>query len=53
MASLTSFGSTATLPTSNPEDVGLSGQRLQRVRAVLQRYIDRGDIAGAVSLVAQ
>ena len=53
LGSLSIALSAATLPTSNPEDVGLSGQRLQRVRAVLQRYIDRGDIAGAVSLVAR
>jgi CubicO group peptidase (beta-lactamase class C family) len=43
----------ATLPKSSPEAVGLSAERLQRVQAVLQGYIDRGEIAGAVSLVAR
>jgi CubicO group peptidase (beta-lactamase class C family) len=43
----------ATLPKANPEDVGISSERLQRVRALLQRYIDKGEIAGAVSLVAR
>ena len=43
----------ATLPKSSPEEIGLSAERLQRVHAVLQRYIDRGEIAGAVSLVAR
>ena len=44
---------TATLPTAQPEDVGMSGERLKRVSAHLKRYIDQGDIAGAVSLVAR
>ena len=43
----------ATLPKTTPEEAGLSTPRLQRVRAVLQRYIDRGEIAGAVALVAR
>ena len=43
----------ATLPKSSPEEIGLSAERLQRVHAVLQRYIDQGEIAGAVSLVAR
>src|SRR5579863_3164661 len=43
----------ANLPTSNPEDVGLSAERLKRVHALVQRYIDQGEIAGAVSLVAR
>jgi len=48
----TSF-SAATLPKSNPEEIGLSADRLQRVHALVQRYIDQGEIAGAVSLVAR
>lgn len=43
----------ATLPKSNPEEIGLSAERLQRMHALLQRYIDQGEIAGAVSLVAR
>lgn len=42
-----------TLPKAAPEDVGLSSDRLQRIRVMLQGYIDRGEIAGAVSLVAR
>lgn len=34
-------------------DVGLSAERLRRVHALVQRYIDKGEIAGAVSLVAR
>jgi len=36
-----------------PEQVGLSSQRLQRIQEFVQRYIDSGDIAGAVTLVAR
>src|SRR5262249_51217342 len=43
----------ASLPKSSPEDVGLSADRLKRVHALVQRYIDKGEIAGAVSLVAR
>jgi len=43
----------AALPKANPEDVGLSAERLKRVHALLERYIDQGEIAGAVSLVAR
>jgi CubicO group peptidase (beta-lactamase class C family) len=43
----------ASLPKSNPEEVGLSAERLKRVHALVQRYIDQGEIAGAVSLVAR
>ena len=43
----------ASLPKSNPEQSGLSTERLQRVHALMQRYIESGDIAGAVTLVAR
>lgn len=41
------------LEVTRPEDVGMSADRLQRVSAHLQRYIDAGEISGAVSLVAR
>jgi CubicO group peptidase (beta-lactamase class C family) len=37
----------------SPEDVGLSSERLERIGAAIQRSIDEGRIAGAVSLVAR
>ena len=43
----------ATLPKAAPEEVGISAQRLQRVSALAKRYIDQGEIAGAVTLVAR
>jgi CubicO group peptidase (beta-lactamase class C family) len=43
----------ATVPTGTPEDAGLSGERLPRIHDVMQRYIDRGQISGAVTLIAR
>src|SRR5262245_10224486 len=43
----------ATLPNAKPEEVGLSTDRLQRIHQMIQRRIDAGDIAGAVTLVAR
>ena len=43
----------ASLPSSKPEDVGLSTERLQRIHAMVQRHMDLGDISGAVTLVAR
>jgi CubicO group peptidase (beta-lactamase class C family) len=40
-------------PVALPEQVGLSSSRLRRVDALLESYVDRGVIAGAVSLVAR
>ena len=37
--------------TTRPEEAGMSSERLQRVHAVLDGYIRRGEIAGAVSAV--
>jgi CubicO group peptidase (beta-lactamase class C family) len=38
---------------SKPEDVGLSSERLQRITQMIQRRIDSGQLAGAVTLVAR
>src|SRR3954453_4930298 len=43
----------ATLPKTRPEEAGLSAERLQRVSSLVKRYIDKGEIAGAVSLVSR
>jgi CubicO group peptidase (beta-lactamase class C family) len=42
-----------TLPTTKPEEVELSTERLQRINEVIQRYLDSGQISGAVTLVAR
>ena len=41
------------LPAATPDQVGLSAQRLDRIKAVMQDYVDRGRIAGVVTVVAR
>jgi CubicO group peptidase (beta-lactamase class C family) len=41
------------LPTAKPEDVGMSSERLARAGEAVRRYVDAGDVAGAVTLVAR
>ncbi|HKQ72871.1 MAG TPA: serine hydrolase domain-containing protein [Blastocatellia bacterium] len=41
------------LPTARPEDVGMSSERLARIRTGMQRYVDRGLVPGVVTLVAR
>lgn len=44
----------ASLPKApKPEDLGLSGERLQRIHEMMQRHIDAGDVTGVVTLVAR
>lgn len=43
----------AGLPTAKPEDVGMSSERLARIRVAMQRYVDKGLVPGAVTLVAR
>jgi CubicO group peptidase (beta-lactamase class C family) len=43
----------ASLPRTAPERAGISAERLKRVTVLLDRYIQKGEIAGAVSLVAR
>jgi CubicO group peptidase (beta-lactamase class C family) len=41
------------LPSAKPEDVGLSSLRLNRIKEVMQRYIDRKEVPGVVILIAR
>jgi CubicO group peptidase (beta-lactamase class C family) len=43
----------ASLPADKPEAVGLSSERLQRINQVIQRYIDGGEVTGAVTMVSR
>src|SRR5277367_4255168 len=43
----------ASLPSTKPEEVGLSSERLRQIHAMVQRHIDAGDITGAVVFVAR
>jgi CubicO group peptidase (beta-lactamase class C family) len=50
---LASLGRAEVLPTAQPEEVGLSSERLARVTELLHANIDKGEIPGAVLLVAR
>lgn len=41
------------LDLAQPEDVGMSSERLQRLSRELQDYVDEGRLAGAVALVSR
>ena len=41
------------LDSAAPEDLGFSPQRLQRLSAALEHYVDSGQIAGSVTIVAR
>ena len=43
----------ADLPMAEPESVGMSSERLQRIDEYFQRFIDNNQIVGAVTLVAR
>ena len=47
--SLTAAG----VPSGKPEDVGLSSERLQRINELVRRYIESGQISGAVTMVSR
>ena len=41
------------LPRAVPEDVGMSTSRLERIRPVMQRWVDDGKIPGALTMIAR
>lgn len=43
----------ATLPGAKPEEVGISSERLQRVRAMVMRKVAANELSGAVTIVAR
>jgi len=43
----------ASLPSDKPESVGLSSERLQRINLMIQRYMDDGEITGAITMVSR
>ena len=43
----------ADLPLIEPEEVGMSSSRLERINAVMSAYVENEQIAGAVTLVAR
>ncbi len=53
IVSSANWGICVELPTSAPEDVGLSAERLQRIDSAIGKYIEENRISGAVMLVAR
>lgn len=53
LVSLSGFAMSEGLPIASPESVGVSSERLQRLPAAMQRYIDANMLAGTVSLVSR
>ncbi len=41
------------LVSARAEEVGMSAERLERIRVAMQRYVDRNDVPGVVTLVAR
>lgn len=41
------------LPSASPSDVGLSAEKLAVVDKAMQTYVDKGKIAGILTLVAR
>src|SRR5690242_19532265 len=41
------------MPTISPEELGFAPERLARIDAAMQRYVDQKKIAGIVTLVAR
>jgi CubicO group peptidase (beta-lactamase class C family) len=52
-AALVTASAQTDLPTTKAETVGMSSKRLERINAFIKGYIDRNEIAGAVTLVAR
>jgi CubicO group peptidase (beta-lactamase class C family) len=50
---LANFASAADIPRGEPEEVGMSSERLEQINSVMQRHIDAGDIQGGVTVVAR
>lgn len=41
------------LPMAEPEQVGMSSERLARIQPIMQSYVDQGLVPGAVTMVAR
>ncbi len=50
---ITTFAFGKGLPTALPEEVGVSAERLERIRPVLQDYVDKGNLPGFLTVVAR
>ena len=53
LSGITAFAFAQGLPIAVPEEVGVSAERLERIRPVMQGYVDEGHIAGFLTAVAR
>jgi CubicO group peptidase (beta-lactamase class C family) len=53
LAAVAAWPLVAATTTATPEEVGLSSERLGRVRELIQRHLEAGSFSGAVTLVAR
>src|SRR5690606_38129278 len=53
LAALAGLAQAAPLPAAAPEDVGMSSERLARIDAAMQLAIDKGELPGAVVMIAR
>ncbi len=51
--SMTAFAFGQGLPMTVPEKVGVSAERLERIRPVMQGYIDNGNLPGLLTAIAR
>lgn len=51
--SAVALGAADSLPSSTPESVGMSSERLDRIVPAMQRLVDEGKIPGTVTMVAR
>jgi hypothetical protein len=49
----TTFAFGQGLPMAVPEEVGVSAERLERIRPVMQDYVDKGNLPGFLTVVAR
>ena len=50
---MTAFAFGQGLPIAVPEKVGVSAERLERIRPVMQGYVDKGNLPGLLTAVAR
>jgi len=50
---LSTIGYTQELPQAKPEDLGISGKRLERIDEVFNAYVKNNQLAGSVVLIAR
>jgi CubicO group peptidase (beta-lactamase class C family) len=41
------------MPMAKPEEAGMSSERLARIRPAMQRYVDRKEVPGVVTIIAR